>query len=552
MKNYFYDKKRALFALSILMMLPLMAFAQEEVIVEEGLETLTAAITANPGKTLVLKRGELYVTTVTANITVPTIIKSQETPADLAPAIIQMDADPSQGKNQIMFKMAANFTLQGVGLIGATLGDEQIKTMVENTAVNTELIVDGCNIQSVNKPFNAGGQVGFKVTLKNNIVYNLAIVGWENYGGYLFIGGGPDTDFQMYNNTIVVGSRIMTILLGGPEGRRFVDHNSFILTFGDTNYPQVAADLIYTNNLFYDAHMRGYVGEIIKADTVYYKGDFVDYEYDDISGNFCVMPHLRDSVGVPRTVDINNNLHMYSPFVLDFYAAHPEITPQTFDSQHGKFFAERYGWNVKDNMLQEEDNAIDPQFENGLPESAYKVFFDTRIERNKPVADRGEGFPYELAWRPGDEPRGEFIWPLPFNLKPTNTELWKAGSDGYPIGDLSWFGPEVVAAYEAGLENPISFVNVNKFAVNNSLKLESYPNPFRNSTTISYNVPAQSNVKVSVYNSIGERVAFLVNEIQTAGQHEMEWNAEGKTHGLYFVKVEAGNYSQVRKVALMK
>jgi len=81
---------------------------------------------------------------------------------------------------------------------------------------------------------------------------------------------------------------------------------------------------------------------------------------------------------------------------------------------------------------------------------------------------------------------------------------------------------------------------------------QNYPNPFNSSTTIEYFLPGQSRVKITVYNSLGQKVAVLVDAIKPDGNHSVTWNTVGLASGLYFCRIEAGEYSKVRKMELVR
>ena len=81
---------------------------------------------------------------------------------------------------------------------------------------------------------------------------------------------------------------------------------------------------------------------------------------------------------------------------------------------------------------------------------------------------------------------------------------------------------------------------------------QNYPNPFNPSTVISYQVPVQAAVEISVFNSIGEKVATLVNEVKEPGYYEVTWNAQSMTSGVYFFRINAGEFTAVKKMLLMK
>ena len=81
---------------------------------------------------------------------------------------------------------------------------------------------------------------------------------------------------------------------------------------------------------------------------------------------------------------------------------------------------------------------------------------------------------------------------------------------------------------------------------------QNYPNPFNAKTSITYQVPKASDVKLEVYNLSGQKVATLVNGIQTTGRHSVTWDASGASSGIYFYKLTAGDYTSMKRMALLK
>ncbi len=82
--------------------------------------------------------------------------------------------------------------------------------------------------------------------------------------------------------------------------------------------------------------------------------------------------------------------------------------------------------------------------------------------------------------------------------------------------------------------------------------MQNYPNPFNPSTTIRYALPSSANVKLCVYDLLGREIATLVNEEQSAGWKEVEWNGSNVSSGMYFYKLEAGGFAEVKKLMLLK
>jgi Secretion system C-terminal sorting domain len=87
----------------------------------------------------------------------------------------------------------------------------------------------------------------------------------------------------------------------------------------------------------------------------------------------------------------------------------------------------------------------------------------------------------------------------------------------------------------------------------NTFRLQqNYPNPFNPNTLISYSIPSASNIKLIVYNTLGQKVKDLENGFKNAGNYSVNFNASDLPSGIYFYKLEAGQFSQVKKMILLK
>lgn len=85
----------------------------------------------------------------------------------------------------------------------------------------------------------------------------------------------------------------------------------------------------------------------------------------------------------------------------------------------------------------------------------------------------------------------------------------------------------------------------------------NYPNPFNPSTTISFNIPEAGNVRIDIYNSVGELVKTLVNDFYNPGQYKTAWNGTdvfGSTvaSGLYIYRMTSQNYIHSKRMLLIK
>ncbi len=81
---------------------------------------------------------------------------------------------------------------------------------------------------------------------------------------------------------------------------------------------------------------------------------------------------------------------------------------------------------------------------------------------------------------------------------------------------------------------------------------QNYPNPFNPSTTIKFSIPQSSNVTLKIFNTLGQEVSTLINQTMESGVHTINFDASQLNSGIYFYKLDAGSYSEVRKMTLIK
>jgi hypothetical protein len=81
---------------------------------------------------------------------------------------------------------------------------------------------------------------------------------------------------------------------------------------------------------------------------------------------------------------------------------------------------------------------------------------------------------------------------------------------------------------------------------------QNYPNPFNPETKIRYSVPQSSNVILKVFDVLGSEIETLVNEEKGVGTYEVNWSAENLTSGIYFYRLQAGDFVETKKMVLMK
>ena len=80
----------------------------------------------------------------------------------------------------------------------------------------------------------------------------------------------------------------------------------------------------------------------------------------------------------------------------------------------------------------------------------------------------------------------------------------------------------------------------------------NYPNPFNPSTEIRFALPEASAVSLVIYDVMGREVERLLDKTLEAGYHEVRWDATGLPSGVYLYRIEAGSFTQTRRMALIK
>jgi hypothetical protein len=177
-------------------------------------------------------------------------------------------------------------------------------------------------------------------------------------------------------------------------------------------------------------------------------------------------------------------------------------------------------------------------------------------------------------------------WPQDFDFSYTNDTLLTAGTDGLPLGDLNWFPNDLAtykanrATYIAALQDSMAnaiyvytpgdsmsafitsddITGVESYSSNIPNKYylsNNYPNPFNPSTTIRFGLPEQSEVTLSIYNILGQKVLEVREKSLAAGEHLYNFDASRLSSGVYIYSIHAvgangKNFVSSKKMMLLK
>ena len=177
-------------------------------------------------------------------------------------------------------------------------------------------------------------------------------------------------------------------------------------------------------------------------------------------------------------------------------------------------------------------------------------------------------------------------WPQDFDFSYTNDTLLTAGTDGLPLGDLNWF-PNAKTTYDANRatyvaalqdsmanatyvytpgdsmsafitkDNLVDVENYSSNVPNQYYLSNNYPNPFNPSTTIRFGLPEQSEVTLSIFNILGQKVFEETAKNLAAGEHSFNFNASRLSSGVYIYSIHAAgvngkNFVSSKKMMLLK
>jgi protocatechuate 3,4-dioxygenase beta subunit len=111
----------------------------------------------------------------------------------------------------------------------------------------------------------------------------------------------------------------------------------------------------------------------------------------------------------------------------------------------------------------------------------------------------------------------------------------------------------VVVSDTTGIDFDLSLLSAPPQAAGPRVRLkQNYPNPFNPTTSIGFVLPSSGKVRLTVYNMLGQSMATLVDGELSAGDHRVDWRADGAASGLYFYRVEFGGTTEVRRMTLVR
>jgi hypothetical protein len=406
------------------------------------------------------------------------------------------------------FQARANLTLDGVYVTNLDEQNGLLQNIIRLSADNVKLTILNSHLDRDLQAAIRCDAKNQKVIIKNSIISNIgSMQSPDNGRGVDDRGNDIDTLIYENNTWYNLTSRILRDG-GGIIKYAWINHNTVvnIAQWGCSIGPAIEAH--FRNNLFINT---GFIGRSSTQTWVMLETAALSQAWLD--------------QGYTQKLMIHNNSFYVDP---DITAAIPaDRTPTPVMNDHALAAVTAGGWTSTIKNL-------NVSFTKGpqSPKNVMQDYFNTAIT-TKTDMDKGGGTP-------------EFgQTQMPFNFAyPTSSALYTSGTASQPLGDLNYFGI------------PVGVTNDEILASDYQL-YSNYPNPFNPSTNIRYSLPAAGNVKVEIFNTLGQLVNTVVNQHQEAGTHNVIWNGMDMSGnqvstGVYIYKLTTGSFVSAKKMVLVK
>lgn len=558
--------------LVVLLLLPVLGYGQHEVRVPPYVvnstflnnyivgDTLANGARRDSAAIYVLQRGGAYLSQVAITNGYPLHFKTHDTTAGVSKPIIYLypNATTLNPPGQFI-QMRNNVTMENVILSGYfepgnyTLKDTSYLNHLQGALFNTNvagltLKLDGCILTNTNGNHVRSDQPPKKIQITNCTFANMGFLGRSNLGAgkAIDVRAGSVDSFIVVNNTFVNWQDRIIRHFSSTANIQYLrfEHNTCVngMSYhGMLSLGRTGKRVIMNNNLIYDGFAQGADSDAVR------QAEFTDSGEKDAFG-FARMTWVLSVPNDSTAWTVKNNYYVVSPAGKAFYdsasvwpiVANPPLTegsPLTYhiNSRIGADSATAFK-KVTTTLL-------------NIP----KLMVDMMKWYRTPKASLGSGKTKETTnWKPiydYDRRSIEYYRDTLNCAYATADPIYTAATGGYPVGDLNWFP----ARYAAWKTDPVSGVETLGGVLPEEFSLEqNYPNPFNPSTTIRFDIPNASPVRLSVFDVLGREVAVLVNEQIAAGVHEVSVDAKQFASGMYVYRLQAGNFVQTRKMLFLK
>ncbi len=506
------------------------------------------------------------------------------------PVIIPLAGDKSKGPGQN--KVNGSLELKNLHIQGRDdEGGKWKGHLFEVNGANRSLFVEDCLIEFPERGFYLQSvPSGLTIEMRNNYFRDMFVMGAQ-YSGNVINAKGVPIESLIFENNTVSNSGIPLLMQNQMVTYALINHNTFINTSTFIHLNPNYYEAYITNNLFYNANTMGTDPDIALGDPDEQAASIIQVDTLDINIGSAGIPLYAMDGSKTFLIAPYNDVSNYKIYVADniyfnqatldkynsgFYsAAFPNDAPESYlnfstpgphrvdvpalftGAREDALFDGNANISRENNIFGQDPGLVTEAISEAEAEQLaiwQRLMYEVPTETRTPDMTSYLFGDFDPTTIPGNESEdSDGILKFSnliedFSINPS----FASNIDGHTIGALHWtseidsYDPvdglaDIIAAYNSTL-------SIDEVGPMNVFELKTSPNPFNTNTSIAFNMPSSSHVKISVYNILGAHIATLVDGVTDAGQQSVIWNAKDVKPGLYFCKLESGTLSKTIKM----
>lgn len=507
-----------------------------------------AIVGASNGDVIILERGKIYYSQSTIDCNASITIMADESTTGARPIISSLIKEDGSTDREMMF-VRGDLTCHGIHFHGGISGREQHddirRGIVWVETKNMRAVLDNCVFEDFDSRTLQLEAPDMKFFATNCIwLDDHKYVGPSEGRSIDLRQFGPDTLFIQNCTFVNSGDRwIRHVPSSGrldPIKYAVIDHCTFlhgggyrpVFDFGHIE------NLQFTNNVVYNPGIMGsdFMRRPSRNNGAFLLADPADY----YSTNAALRPHRLGEVFYDRSDGI---------VVLACHGVDSMATQITM--HHNNMFMEQALIDkINENDTLHVAKWWCSQFRNSITGDTTEAFMQESLdfafapELPLQIIDDYVGY-----WDQNQYFIMDFFDPDSLDLNyGTIAASYTGAENGFPMGDLNWY-PERKAEWETFMTG----VEIHSVGTPSQFSLsQNYPNPFNPVTTIPFSIGKFSQVRLAIYNLLGQEVALLVNEKKAAGTYHVSFDASDLSGGLYLYRLNTGNGVLMKKLMLIK
>jgi hypothetical protein len=364
--------------------------------------------------------------------------------------------------------------------------------------------------------------------------------------------------FGRYRRLLTQGTFTLHISASGFEAQSFtIVPSSSSQT--EQNVSLIPLD-IYTLELTINPPV-GYSNDIILLLTDQYSTDTLEVNGTDFSIQILENHYTIKIKGEELFPHLNEiNVSTDSLIIIDL---------SWTDELLSESFSNLDNWAIENGAWQIDDGVLCSQSDLTYPNSPVSIVSSPIINPGHQSLALSLDLQYEMEWENdtafvsilGDQDTATFFWTgqnwenhtefLPFE---TNSELFRIQIGINSDNTLEYRGINIdkLKLIYPSENNPMTINNNGNYIPKQILLHQNYPNPFNPITSITFEIPVDSDIQLSIYNLAGRKVRTLIHEIKDAGKHTIQLNGNNLPSGIYFYALDTPSNKLVKKLVLIK